>query len=256
MENKKKWQMPFLIIGVLLLAYFGYQTIGTFRTAGGSASTKVAAKKADHVKERPPVAEDAEAAAPPTAAAGDAGADDQTSVEELAAIQLPAGDVLRELPALAPPDLATEGPGAPAPIRIGPEIPPAAFVGAPGTPEGALPALGGFASRIRKRGSGFPAILPERATEEKSIRCVGTITGQRRIAILTDLSAADSTSTHFVAEGELIPGPKRLVLAKVEPGSVTIKTNLTSTTLQVEPEAEEGHSESARGPIAGAPPLR
>jgi hypothetical protein len=99
-------------------------------------------------------------------------------------------------------------------------------------------------------------MLPERTQKEESYRCVGTITGQRRIAILTDLSAAGGASRLFIAEGERIPGPKRLVVAKVEPGSVVIKTALASTTLKVEPAAGEQSRTSVASPLTGVPRLR
>ncbi|MFQ5810932.1 MAG: hypothetical protein ACE5JM_15045, partial [Armatimonadota bacterium] len=173
-------------------------------------------------------------------------------------IELPGGDILRPLETRPAPDseATPEAPGAPVPVFGRPEIPRATLVGVPVTPGAAAASAGGVAARIRKRGSGFPVILPERAKTEDSFRCVGTITGQRRIAILTDLSAANGPATLFVAEGERIPGPKRLVVARVEPGSVTIKTDLASTTLEVEREAEQASSTNVPRPPAGAFPWR
>jgi len=261
MKKEKKWQIPVLLLGVVLLAYFGLQTVKTFRTAGGTASPAVQAKAPDHVKTRPPGAEETAGPKPPTPAVTPAvTSPEKTPVEELAAIHLPAGDILRPLIANAAPPATgptgEEAAGPEAPFLIRPEIPRATLVVAPNVP-GAAPSLsGGVASRVRKGGSGFPMILPERTGKEESIRCLGTIIGHRRMAILTDLSAADGTGVLFVAEGERIPGPKRLVVSRVEPGSVRISTGLAFTTLQVEPESDQANSGGAPGPMTRVPPLR
>ncbi|MGD8237308.1 MAG: hypothetical protein PVH68_02035 [Armatimonadota bacterium] len=259
MDKKKKWQLPVLIVGAVLLAYFGFQTINTFRAAGGKPTTKVAAKPADHVKERLPVSEETPGTVSPAPVApAPAASGDTTPSEQLAAIELPGGDILRPLNSGGATGTGTMPgtPAAPPSVFDTPEIPPATLVGAPGPSGAPATSAGGATSRVRKRGSGFPIILPERAETEDSYRCVGTITGQRRIAILTDLSASDGPATLFVAEGERIPGAKRLVVARVEPGSVTIKTDVASTTLEVEPETTQAGDTGVPGPAGGAFPWR
>jgi hypothetical protein len=257
MEKKGKWQIPVLIVGMILLAYFGYQMINTYRAAGGTPSTAVAAKAPDHVKTREPVTEDTQGTDPTPTSTPTATVGGESPTEDLASIDLPAGDVLGPLVAESVPTTqeGTEG-GPSMPVTIGPELPLATLAGRAGPSVTAPAAPSGIASRVRKRGSGYPIILPERGVREESFECVGTITGRRRVAILRDLSASGSPSMLFVAEGERIPGPKGLVVARVEPGAVTIRTGIASTTLRVESAAEQSSSASAAGPWTGPPPLR
>jgi hypothetical protein len=245
METKKtkKWQIPLLLLGFSLLAFFGLKGIQDFRSAGGAGRPAATAKAPERVKTRAPVPDEAESAKPPTPSVRPAPTlADATPAQQLALLELPAGDVLRPLDTRgeSAADELLEGAGPPEPGMAAPEIPPAMLVAAREPPEAALPAAGGAAARIRKRGSGFPGILPERVTREESIQCVGTITGKRRVAVLRDLSASNGTPTLFVAEGERIPGRSRLVVGDIQPGSVTIKTSLAATTLPVRPEEETG----------------
>jgi len=257
MEKKGKWQVPVLLVGMVLLAYFGYQTINTYRAAGGTPHTTVAAKSAEHVKTREPVTEETQVTEPTPAGTPAATAGGESPVEDLAAVDLPAGDVLGPLITDSVPTTAEgEGEGPGMPVTIGPAIPHATLVRSGGPSVTAPAALSGVASRVRPRGSGYPIILPERGVREEGFQCVGTITGRRRIAILRDLSVSGSPATLFVAEGERIPGPKGLVVARVEPGAVTIRTGIASTTLRVESAAEQSSSASAAGPWTGPPSLR
>lgn len=258
MEKKtKKWQIPMLVVGFVLLAFFGLKSLQDFRAAAGAGRPAATAKAPEHVKTRLPVPDEAESAKPARPAVRPAPAVAKaTPAEALALIELPAGDILRPLDRRVEPSAEElpEGiePSAPGMIEL--EIPAATLVAGREGPEIAPSPPVGAAARVRKRGSGFPGILPERVAREESIRCVGTITGKRRIAVLRDLSASDGTPTLFLGEGERIPGPKRLVVAAIGPGSVTIKTNLASTTLPVRPEQES--SAGARGSTARARPWR
>lgn len=224
-QPRKRWQIPVLVVGVILLVLFGVNAV---RQMTGGGAPRVEAKAPEKVK-TPPVAETTEATttpATPTPVAP-ASAIPENPEAELAGMSLPKTDPFAEL--VLPPGAGGEAGETGAtgatgtPTGLGPEIP--SEVPPPGLRRPAGPP-----------GPGFPPALPDRTKRDTTISLVGTVLGARRLAVIRDDSQPEGKRVRVVGEGDRI-GESKAVVTDIGPGSIRIQGKLRTHTLRAEDRA-------------------
>jgi hypothetical protein len=220
MDKKRKWQIPVFVLGVLLLAIFGFNAI---RTMSGTPRVAVKAKNPERVKK---------------------GATESAT----ASIALSSVDPFETLPALRKPVKATSAPSRPsipAPsgaITVKDLVPSPApfnpFAGFLGGPAGPAP--------VQPAGSELGAALPTPAQPEVELR--GTVTGGgKRIAVVRSGGATASAKPTFVTEGDAIGGGSASV-EKIQRDGITISGPFGSTTVMPHQETKpSGRPSAGRG---------
>ncbi|MFQ6131595.1 MAG: hypothetical protein ACE5R4_06130 [Armatimonadota bacterium] len=225
-QSKKRWQIPVLVIGIILLLLFGINAIR--QMVLGSRPAAVAKTDIVPKKEPPPVAETTEVTPTPTptTTAGAMTIPDNPE-EELATVFLPGSDPFAQV--LGGTEPTGEPEAGETPGGAGPEVPEA------------MPP-----PRIDREdtlwGVGrFPPVLPDRTKRDTSISLVGTIVGARRLALVHE-SQPGGREVRVVAEGDRV-GVSRSVVKDIGPGSIRVQGKLRTHTLRAEDRAAAETSE-------------
>lgn len=229
MDQKKKWQVPVLVLGVLLLAVFGFNAA---RTMSGQPRVAVKAKNPEHVKKKPPKGPEKSTDTEPATPAPRPSPRRARLTEALASIQLPDLDPFETLPALR----VAEKPSPSRPkvergaaqVSVPFEIP-APAVGAPNPFGGLLTMMMGGSEKPG------PTLRPstdsarESGTNRVQVQVRGTVTGGgRHIAVVR---AEDSEQPSFLSEGDPIAGGAASV-ERIRDGGITISGPFGTTTVK------------------------
>ncbi len=218
MEPKRRWQIPVLVIGILLLLFVGTKAI--MDMTGGP---RVAAKAKDPetrktVSPAPETTEGGGAATPaaPTPRAPSAPISQDPEVE-VAALRLAPGDPLAPLPGTQPSAVAV----GPAAGGAGP-TPPVPPVGESPVP---VPTLIAREDTRWQLGTWTPVTAPGERQPETGVTLVGTITGARNIAVVRDPSRPAGQQLVLASEGDRI-GRRGSPIQKIEPGTIRVRGQL------------------------------
>jgi len=226
--QKKRWQIPVLAVGILVLIIVG---ISTFRQM--TPKPAVVAKKPEKIK-GPVVAETA--VTTPTEAptvARTAGAIPDKPEAELGGVKLLASDPFGFL---IPPKAAgakTAAGATTGPAGAGPGPTP----NLPGVvPPISLTGIGATGPQGPSRPPVYPSALLDRTKRDTTVSLVGTIVGSRRLAIVHDESRPQGEKVRVVGEGDSV-GATSGVVKDIGPGSIRLQGKLHTHTLRAEDRA-------------------
>ena len=256
MDARRRWQIPVLVIGVLILLFVGAKAImdmsgGPRVQAHAKEPEKRKTTAATPTPEATPGGGTAATAATPAGATGGprvvASASDPEA--EIVGVRLPAGDPLAPLPGTVSPGLLVSAPPTGgAPTGPTPPVPP---VGPAGSPPGTGLVSGGPPVRIIPdsrgwlAGRGFPAATgPGERRPDTGVVLVGTITGAKQIAVVRDDSRPAGQQLVLATVGDRI-GPRGSAIQQIEPGSIRVRGQMGATHVY---SAEQA---AGQGPAAG-----